>query len=119
MSMIPHEFLYVFENEEISVMEVKRKDQAKDAFPDQIYFWILMDKKKNSFVHLGFKSMGTEMVNGNNINVRVFQKAELRFDANFAKFVYLDQSYLLETKAPTSVSQDTVQKVLNFIIQSA
>lgn len=99
-------FLYHFQNEYMTLIEVKRDDLPASASPDQIFAWLVIDLMKKEFRKLRFQSMSTETINGNLINVRSFAEGELRFDQFFAKFVYGPQSHLLENSKLESVPDE-------------
>jgi hypothetical protein len=115
MSTVLHSFLYYFQNEYMTLVEVKRDDLPASARPDQVYAWLVIDPKKKEFRKLGFKSMNSEMVNGNLINIRGFNEGELRFDALFAKFVYGPNSHLLENSKVESVTSEVKDIVKQYL----
>ncbi|EQC46789.1 hypothetical protein [Bacteriovorax sp. Seq25_V] len=57
----------------------------------------------NNVYDLSLKDSRTEIINGNEINVRVFENAELRFDKDFAKFQHLDSGHILMNSDVNSV----------------
>jgi len=71
-----------FMNENAAVVELSNEQWKFIKLPSEIFI-------------LKLNSSTIENVNGNDINVRVFEKAELRFDNDFAKFQYLDNGYIL------------------------
>lgn len=87
MSDINFTPLYYFMNENVSVVEIKRNDLSESATKEETYFWFRLDASQN-ITRLKFVSMDSEVVNGNNINIRIFDNGELRFDDKFAKFTY-------------------------------
>ena len=87
--------IFLFMNEEVTLIEIKREDMPEDSTPDQLYHWLSMSKSNPKLTRLNFIEMGKEMVNGNEINVRKFENGELRFDSNFAKFLLIKISQFL------------------------
>lgn len=106
------EKLYYLMNEKISVVEVKLLDLDEKAPKEQVYKWIYI-LSSGEIKSLEFSEMKKEEVNGNQINVRIFKNAELRFDDLFGKFVLGDELYILKncskdplpSKANESISQ--------------
>lgn len=87
--------LYYFMNENISLLEIKRTDQPEDAPKDEVYHWLAFDNQSQEIRRLSFKSMDKEPIDGNEINIRIFENAELRFTNEFAKFIENDQVHLV------------------------
>lgn len=115
MKSIKYSFLYYFQNEYMALVEIKRHDLPEDAAPDLVYSWLVINPQTAEYKKLGFKSMGTEMVNGNLINIRAFNEGELRFDDLFAKFVYGPNSHLLENKSSTEPDKNIANIVQAYL----
>ncbi|MFY7991769.1 MAG: hypothetical protein ACOVP4_00635 [Bacteriovoracaceae bacterium] len=115
MTSIKYSFLYCFQNEYMTLVEIKRTDLPEDSTPEQVYSWLVINPQTAEYKKLGFKSMGTEMVNGNLINIRVFNEGELRFDGLFAKFVYGPNSHLLENKSSAEPSKNIADIVSTYL----
>ncbi len=113
--MKSYEFLYLFQNEIMALTEIKKTNMPLESTPDQIYSWIIVDKNSSSAHKLTFKSMGEELINGNNINIRTFNEGELRFDQSFAKFVFAERSSLLENSGIQKVDDLIVKAVDSFL----
>ena len=111
MKSIEYSFLYYFQNEYMTLVEIKRTDLPEDSNPEQAYSWLVINPQTVEYKKLSFKSMGTEMVNGNLINIRVFNEGELRFHGLFAKFVYGPNSHLLENK----ISAEPGKKIADIV----
>ena len=108
--------LYYFMNENFNVIEVKRTDREETAHASELYYWLYIPTETLLAERLHFKSMSEETVNGNLINVREFDSAELRFDDAFAKFQIREHGHILMNTKITEVPQnilDTVKKYLN------
>ncbi|WP_417335323.1 hypothetical protein [Halobacteriovorax marinus] len=73
--------------------EIKRHGIQGDK--SDIYKWIKINPSNQEIESLKFESMKTEEVNGNEINVRIFENAELRFDNFFAKFQYKNEGHIV------------------------
>lgn len=115
MKSIEYSFLYYFQNEYMTLVEIKRTDLPEDSSPEQVYSWLVINPQTAEYKKLGFKSMGTEMVNGNLINIRVFDEGELRFDGLFAKFVYGPNSHLLENKSSAEPGKNIADIVSTYL----
>jgi len=100
MSETNFKTLYYFMHEEVSIIEIELTDLADDAPKENRFHWYKYLTAKKEITKLTFKSMSEEDVNGNLINVRVFEEAELRFDKSFGKFSDADNSFII-MKMPT------------------
>ncbi len=98
-------------NENHSLVEVKLNDAACDAPKDQLYKWLSISTATSEVKQLKFESMGTELVNGNEMNIRIFTNAELRFDKSFGKFVVEGEGHIL-----MNCSQQSLPEELSLII---
>lgn len=107
--------LFHFENEKISLIEVKREDLPAEASKDEKYLWLKFDRANQNFSRLNFVSMNSENVNGNEISVREFEGAELRFDKEIAKFATMEEAHLLLNKSNEPVPQETSVHLQNYM----
>jgi hypothetical protein len=57
--------------------------------------WLSISSETNTTEKLNFIKASEEVVNGNKMNVRTFEGAELRFDKSFGKLVVRENGYIL------------------------
>lgn len=107
--------LFHFLHEEVSILEVKKNGLAKNADKDQVFHWIKIVKATDETSRLEFISMSDEVVNGNQINIRAFKGAELRFDKDFAKFSQNGNSHILKNNPVSEISQDINKAVIHYL----
>lgn len=68
-------YLFMFENENNAIVEIKRKDQPEDTPKDQVYFWLMVNKNSKKVEKLDFISMIKEPK-----QIREFKQGMLSFD---------------------------------------
>jgi hypothetical protein len=98
--------LFYFMNENYAVVEVERIGLPTDTEKSFVLHWLLKKVDDPKLIKLNFKSMSNEVVNDNEISIRVFDEAELRFDDRFAKFSYKNDSHILMTEKTTSLPKE-------------
>jgi len=108
------ETLYYFMNEEVSLVEVKRTDLETEDL-GQLLHWLKVVKATNEVVKMPFKSMNSEVVNGNTINIRVFENGELRFDDDFGKFLHDNDGHIIMNKPVNETPKDVLNSVGEFL----
>jgi hypothetical protein len=107
--------LFYLMNENYNVIEVKLNDMPKETALDQVYHWLFITKKTNKIEKLIFKSMSEEVINGNKMNVREFDNAELRFDEAFAKFQLEGEGHILMNSPVTEITIEGNELILDFL----
>lgn len=76
------EILYSFENEMMSITELKKTALDSHCPPELKYFWLLYDKKSMNLTRLDFKSSHSK----ESQQFRVFKQGHLKFDSTGAVF---------------------------------
>lgn len=99
--------LFYFMNEEVSLVEVEHNN---------ILQWLRINPDK-SFEKLTYKSSDTQVVNGNEINIRVFEEAELRFDNDFGKFQHGERGHIVMKQSPSLLPADVKDSIQSYLGQ--
>ncbi|OUR94212.1 hypothetical protein A9Q84_18085 [Halobacteriovorax marinus] len=108
--------LFYFMNENILLVEVKI-NELPEGFPvDKIFHWLMVPKATGEISRLKFSSMDDELINGNKMNIRVFENAELRFDEKFAKFQIDGQGNILMNSPIAEISHETHAQIKTFLL---
>ncbi len=107
--------LFYFMNEEVSVIEVKRTDIPEDSDKDKMYHWLKYTQGSKKIERLRFRSMSSEVVNGNNINIRAFADGELRFDKDFAKFLHCNDGHLIMNRPVQDIPDELSGQINSFL----
>lgn len=107
--------LYYFMNEKHSLVEVKINDLPEKTPKNKLYKWLSMNLDTNETQELEFVSMGQEDVNGNQMNIRVFKNAELRFDKAFAKFMLEGEGHILMNASEELLPNQVDELILRFL----
>jgi hypothetical protein len=102
-------------NENFSIVEVEQLGLPTSTAKEKKFHWLLKKADTTKLIRFNFRSMNTEIVSGNEINIRVFDEAELRFDKLFAKFSYLNDGHILMTKETSDIPTDLKTKIESFI----
>ncbi len=102
-------------NENVILAEAKRADLPKSSDKSLLYYWIKINVQTQGIERLTFKSMTTEIVNGNEINVRVFEHGELRFDKFFGKFQHLSEGQILMKSEVDQIPDIFLDKIEQFV----
>ncbi len=103
--------LYYFMNEEISIVEIELINIPNDTSKDKKFHWLRYIPRTKELTKLTFKTMGEEIVNGNNINSRVFDEAELRFDKAFGKYSDSANSFIIMNAKTDKVPQGLLDSI--------
>lgn len=80
--------LHCFSNEQISILEIEH---------DKICKWFRVDHTDYKLQYLELSSTSHEVISGNNIDIRIFDNSEIRFDqkTGFAKFTCPKNNHLV------------------------
>lgn len=70
-----NKYLFVFANEQFTIVETKLLDMPEGTTPDKVYFWLKLDNVFGQCDHLTFVSMQKEP-----IQIREFKEGVLKFD---------------------------------------
>jgi hypothetical protein len=114
MSAEKYSTLFYFQNELLSVVEVKRLDLAEDAPLGDVFHWLKI-KKTGELSKLSFVSMAVEEIKENMIDVRIFKVGELRFSKGFAKFDDGVNAHILEQVTDNKLSSTLTEKVETYL----
>ena len=106
--------LYYFMNEEVSLVEIKRTDIDTDD-KSKLFYWLKLLKSSNQLERLEFKSMSSEIVNDNNINIRVFEDGELRFDNDFAKLLHKTEGHIVMNKPVSEIPAELMKRLSEYL----
>jgi hypothetical protein len=101
------ELLYVFSDEFIQIMEVKRLDLPPGSAVKDVYQWIVYFIETNSFTPLSFTSMSQ----GVHKQERKFSQGRLIFDDQQANFYFEGKFYEL-LKSPQKHSTADLENYL-------
>lgn len=110
--------LYYFLNENVILTEIKKKDYSGEDH-SQKFQWLKINTSTREVEQLVFKSMKTEVVNENEINVRTFEDGELRFDNFFAKFQLREEGHILMKSELDQVPEIFLNLIDNFLKKTA
>ncbi|KQS32278.1 hypothetical protein [Pedobacter sp. Leaf194] len=78
-----YQILYLFENPDILITEIKRLDLPADAKADELYHWLFLEKSSLSFIKLWFRSMDSS----SEIEERYFEQGYLKFNETEATYI--------------------------------
>lgn len=89
--------LYLFENRQIFILEIKRNNQPADAIKSDTYKWLLLEKETLSITELVFLSSSSIDVS----EERFFRQGYLSFDSDQAIYIRESSSIqnVLESRA--------------------
>lgn len=104
--MIKNKYLFFFENDRHIIVETKRIYQPKEAGPEHVYFWLMIDKKDKTCQRLNFLSMKKEPE-----QIRNFLEGTLMFNDKEAKF----SNEVLSKKDVENILEETDLLIKNFI----
>jgi hypothetical protein len=107
--------LFYLMNERYSLVEIKINGLPKDSPKEDVYKWFAIASESNKVEKLKFKSMSEEVINGNKMNVRKFENAELRFDNSFAKFVFEGDGHILENRSQELLPTELDELILKHL----
>jgi hypothetical protein len=107
--------LFYFMNEDVALVEIKLNNLDDNASKDQLYHWIKFSNSSQEISRLKFISMGSENINGNNINIRVFEDGELRFDDSFAKFQHKGDGHIIMNAPINTISEVFKNRIEEYI----
>lgn len=91
-------------NENLTVIEAKLIDLPESAPKSERYKWLQINDSK--VTPLAFISMREEEINGKQMNIRIFENAELRFDKSFARFISGENMNILMNQTGKSLAAD-------------
>ena len=77
------ECLYLMQNSEISIVEIKRTDLSEHATPSEKFHWLKVHNETSFISPLTFSSMDSS----GEIEERYFDEGFLKFNANTATFI--------------------------------
>jgi hypothetical protein len=77
------DLLYLFENQDIYILEIKRSDLPSDAVKSDIYKWMLIDKNNVHITALEFLAM----TSAGPTEERFFRQGYLSFDSDQAIYI--------------------------------
>ena len=106
MTDIPIEALFYFSNEELSLLEIRIGME---------FHWLVIPKDSKEVIKLEFKGMSKEVVGGNDISIRKFSEGELRFDNDFAKFIYQDKTNLIQNQPVNEVPAEITGLIIHWL----
>lgn len=89
--MMKFECLYYFTSTKLSVVEIKRTDQAKNAPLSDIYKWFVISMPINQVSELSFKSMDKNDFEES----RSFMEGTIRFSDKEGSLDYLGENHSL------------------------
>lgn len=110
-----YKILYLFENAETLIMEVKRTDLPEGTDIAQVYHWLYLDKLTFSMVKLWFRSMDSSA----EIEERFFEQGYLKFSNTEATFIekYNSSQHKLINYTHHPLSKDTHHLIEDYFKQ--
>jgi len=75
--------LFLFENQELVITEIKRLDLPETASLNEVFHWLYFEKESNSLIKLWFRSMDSS----NEIEERFFEQGYLKFNSTEATYI--------------------------------
>jgi len=87
--------LYLFENRQIFILEIKCTNQPVDAIKSDTYKWLLLEKETLSITELVFLSSSSSDVT----EERFFRQGYLSFDSDLA--IYIRESSSIQSELET------------------
>ena len=102
-------------NEEVSILEVEKLGLPPDCAKEKKFHWLKISSDNSEVTPLKFVSMSSEVVSGKNINIRVFEHGEIRFDEQFAKFTFKDLGNITMNKPVDSIPENIYKLVCDYI----
>ena len=116
--MLPtFDLLYLFENQEIYILEIKRSDMPSDAIKSDIYKWMLIDKNNLHITPLEFLSMTSVDLT----EERFFRQGYLSFDSDQAVYIRESSSVqnILRRKDSDCITDSIVSSINEQLICNA
>lgn len=111
MSKIELTPLKYFMNEKVSVVEIQTIGEENTT-------WLRIASSDSLATTLKLKSSSSEMINGNEINVRSFESGEFRYDEKFGKFQYNGDGNILMRLPVQDLPVDVTKKIGILLTQS-
>jgi hypothetical protein len=105
-----YKILFLLENKEIIIVEVKRTDLV-DAPKDQKYHWIFYDKASGSVEKLSFVSMNSP----ENFQERTFMQGELKFSNSEGVFEGDGKRLVLQNRTGDSLPEIVFRHICQYI----
>lgn len=105
-----YKILFLLENEEIIIAEVKRTDLA-DAPKDQKYHWIFYDKAGDSVEKLSFVSMNSS----EDLQERTFVQGELKFNNSEGAFERDGKRFVLQNCTGNSLPKTVFRHICQYL----
>lgn len=95
-------YLFIFENKKETIVEVKKLNMPENSLPQDVYFWLKVDKETGNCVQLKFISMQKEP-----IQIRIFDQGKFTFDTKGAVFETEQENkiYIPLSEAPAYVEK--------------
>ena len=115
MSNVNFTPLFYLMNENFNLIEVKRNGLPENTPLDEVYHWLFITIETKKVEKLVFKAMSEEMINGNKMNVREFENAELRFDEAFAKFQIENHGHIFMNSPVDQISELSNELILGHL----
>lgn len=107
-----YQILFLLENEEALICEVKRTDLV-DAPKDKKYHWVFYDKTDRSVKKLSFVSMNSS----DDLQERSFKQGELKFNDSEGLFEGAGKCFILQNHSGISLSKIVLDKVCCYLDQ--
>jgi len=110
-----YKILYLFENPEILITEIKRLDLPEDAKADELYHWLFLEKQSSSFVKLWFRSMDSSA----EIEERYFEQGYLKFSETEATFIekYNSSQHKLTNRIKQASEHEVKTRIQEYLKQ--
>lgn len=112
-----YDCLYLFENQQISIFEIKRKDLPADAVKSDIYRWLLFTKNTLSITPFTFLALNTSDFS----EERFFREGYLSFDSVQAVFIQESSSVqnILQAADVSELTAELGQAIIQWLALQA
>lgn len=100
-------------NEKFCVLEIKISNSSHPTEKGDLWFHVDLDS--NKIERLVLVSQREEDVQGKLMNVRIFEKAELRFDKTFGRFISNTHEHILMNCAASALSAEVKKLIENYL----
>jgi len=107
--------LFLFENQELVITEIKRLDLPETASLNEVFHWLYFEKESNSLIKLWFRSMDSS----NEIEERFFEQGYLKFNATEATYIekYNSSQHKLKNCGNNAVIHDVNNSIEEYLKQ--
>ncbi|RZL59179.1 MAG: hypothetical protein EOO93_16040 [Pedobacter sp.] len=105
--------LFLFENQELVITEIKRLDLPETASLNDVFHWLYFEKESNSLIKLWFRSMDSS----NEIEERFFEQGYLKFNSTEVTYIekYNSSQHKLKNCSKEAISGDIKTSIEDYL----